>query len=447
MLFLFLSLLSLPVFFHEFTGEGEFKTVGCLEAAGGYFAVLSARESWQSSPRTNLFYLDYQGTSTLSYYLGGFLEPLEVCQFAGKKTIVCRDRTSDSTVLIQVGGANSVPAVFPEEFLGGVFMEPMAGGITLAGNDLPGDGEVRTAFLDDQLTVLSDQLYPECVMDVADVSYIDGETCVLGSSGQSGWQSDIVLFFPSSLEQYHYQPQTGRFTPVCILPLEDGCMVAANAMTDQNGMVGEIFVMRLDGNMTVQWTAWLGGESWVNAASAAATGEGMAVAGWTNDLPFSETDRSDLLLLEYSSQGDLLWTREYGGGTPDYGLSIGTCSDGGFMVSGCFSDYLYQGLLLRTDSTGSLEGQGIQGPDDTGRYLSVMSNPSLEGTITVDLVREPAPGISVLVIDMTGRTVARTMANSCTVSFHGLPAGVYTVVALGGESVYRVSAAVLGGAE
>ena len=184
----------------------------------------------------------------------------------------------------------------------------------------------------------------------------------------------------------------------------------------------------------------------MNAGSSAATGEGIVLTGWSNSLPFSESNRSDLLLLEYSADGELLWTREYGGDTPDYGLEILTCSDGGFAVSGCAVTDLYQGWLLRTDSTGSVQEQGIHWPEEPVPVISVLSCPGRNGSLDVAL-SQGYPGIvEVAVIDMAGRIVlSKAAAGGQELSFEGLPAGVYSITAEAGGITSSTRAAVLGG--
>ena len=434
----------LPVFSREIITEDDLVVVGCIEQESGYFAVMSRGEEWNSRPKTYLLYTDRYGTGTLGYYYGSTLEPLDVFPFAEKSTMLFYDWAESSTKMYQIGGGS---AVFQGQFEGGVHTVSPGEELTVAGNDSPGDGPVRVAVTDSELNVLSNQLYPSCVMDVAGAACINGETCILGSSEQSGWQRDMVLFFPGTMEEYHFQPQTGRFTPAGIQPLEDGCLVVSSAMTEANGMIGEIFVMRLSTGMEVQWTASLGGDSWMNASSTTSTGQGMVMTGWTNSLPFSESNRADLLMAEFSSDGDLLWTREYGGGTPDYGLSVNTCSDGGFIVSGCFCGELYNGLLLRTDSTGSIEAQGISDQSTPARFLWVQSNPSRDGVLGVLVGNVPPEGVQVSVMDMAGRVVRNTHACSGNVTFHGLPSGSYVVLANNGNTTCRTSAVILGGSE
>ncbi len=442
---LFLAILSLPVFTHEFTGDGEITARGCVEDATGYFAICTERDFPGGLPESFAVYLDINGSTTMSHPAGTGLEILKLCSFAGGFTALGQNPSTNSTAVFQVNEPN-LCTEFQDQFMERAVMVPMGNQLMVAGNDFPDVPSVRVAVLDDNLELLSNNDYQGMNMMVADVSSVGGEYCVLGSTEQSGWQSDITLFFPETSAEYHFQPMPGRFEPVGIEPLEDGCVVIANSITDQNGMVGEIFLMKLASDMSAEWTASLGGASWLNATSSDITGEGIAVAGWTNDLSLSETNRSDLLIAEFSAEGQLLWTGEYGGDTADYALEIETCEDGGFLVSGCYVAGYYQGLLLRTDSLGTLAGMGLEPGHENTSFVSVYCNPSTDNSITVHVPEGDSRGAEVLILDMTGRTVRSAEPLNGVAIFNGLSAGIYLVVANTGSEIASARVVVTGGA-
>jgi hypothetical protein len=248
------------------------------------------------------------------------------------------------------------------------------------------------------------------------------------------------------MEVLHFMPRPGRFSPVELLPLDEGCIVVCNAVTGDNGQIGGLFLMKLDDLLSIDWTVILYGESWLSASAADATGEGIIVTGWTNDLPLSEVNRSDILLAEFSLDGDLLWTMTHGGGTVDYALDVTTCTDGGFAVSGCFADDLYNGLVLRTDSLGTLEGMGLEEQGTEQPLVSVLQNPSRCGTIGILLPEGMGTDVSVSLIDLSGRIVERTSAaGGGTASFTGVPPGVYLVQVSNAPAMQTIKVTVAGG--
>ncbi len=446
MFHLLLAVTALPVFLSEISGEGEIMTIGTIQNSGGYFTVSNVRDYPGALPEIYLRYIDNQGAGTLGYYLSGENEALQLCEFAGRKTILVHRPLQNALIVLRTGGAETGFPVFQDQFLGGASMFAGTEQLVLAGNDSPGDPAVRVAVMNQELEVLSNQLFPDIQMEVATVSSMGDEICVLGSTWLSGWERDVTLFFPGTMEVRHCMPQPGRFDPVDLVPLEEGCIVVCNSTTGDNGQVGGVFLIKLDGDFSIQWTAALYGESWISASAADATGEGMVVTGWTNDLPMSEVNRSDMLLAEFSLEGDLLWTMIHGGNTVDYGLDVTTCTDGGFAVSGCFAEELYNGLVLRTDSLGTLDGMGMEEHGSVHPLVSVLQNPSSCNTINVVLAGNPGTEVSVSLVDLAGRVVRRTSAaRESGVSFYGVPPGIYLLQASTPLEIHTVKVTVTGG--
>ena len=440
-------LIALPVFVSELPGEGEIRTVGTIQSSNGYFTVSNIRDFPGAVPDIYLRYLDDWGEATLGFYLGSQGEALQLCGFAGEKTILVRKPLQNAVTVLQAGGAETDYPVFQDQFLGGAAMHPGLEHLLLAGNDSPDNAAVRLAMMNTDMEVLSNQLFPDVQMEVASVSSVGGETCVLGSTGLSGWERDVALFFPGTMEVRHFMPQPGRFDPVDMVPLEEGCFVVCNAITEDNGQVGGLLIMRLDGAFSIDWTATLYGGSWLSASAADATSEGIIVTGWTNDLPMSEVNRSDLLLAEFSTEGELLWTITHGGNTVDYGLDVTTCTDGGFAVSGCFADDLYNGLVLRTDSLGTLEGMGLEEQGIVQPLVSVVQNPSRCGTVSILISENMGTDVSVSLFDMSGRVAGTTSAVSGGAAvFTDVPSGVYLVQVSTALERHTMKVTVAGGA-
>ncbi|MBD3234181.1 MAG: T9SS type A sorting domain-containing protein [candidate division Zixibacteria bacterium] len=76
------------------------------------------------------------------------------------------------------------------------------------------------------------------------------------------------------------------------------------------------------------------------------------IAGHTTSLG---AGGEDVLLMKLSKTGDILWTKAYGGAENDYALSIERTSDGGYVMVGTtetFGGGLYDVYVVRTDSEG-----------------------------------------------------------------------------------------------
>lgn len=177
---------------------------------------------------------------------------------------------------------------------------------------------------------------------------------------------------------------------------------------------------------------------------------GFALCGWTNSLPFSESDRSDLMLCRFDENGELLWNVNHGTPSTDYGLCLTGVSDGGFAVSGCVTENLYQGWVLKTDSLGSIEPQGIEYTENTGFCIHQLTNPITDGNLSFNVNTSVSRQLEISIYDMAGRRV--TMLNTPVAEGEStinkpisLPSGIYTVRVSDGISESVFHSVVLGG--
>lgn len=450
MYYLLQLLIAIPFFSTFVESEGSERFIDCFPFQNGYCAVATSLDDWGGAPQTVLRYLDPNGMPSGSYTFGGGGEPVSACALSDGVAVLSIDLPGNTTRLFFKSPSEEWTAEFPGQFTEGACIEKLGTTIYVAGNDLPGDSPVRLAAVNELGSVTMNQEYPSHTFDVADVTLKDGEVCILGGSEQPGWQRDIVILFPLSGQEYHYQPLPGRFSSVSAISMSGGYCILANAMTDENGLIGEVFVLKTTEEMTVAWTASLTGSSWISGADMIPVTGGFTAAGWSNSIPPSEVNRSDLLLFRYSDTGELVWSRLIGEGTPDYGIGIEPASENDLLVSGCTVDGLYNGWAMRTDSTGSLEPQGVQEEASCELTVSLLSSPAYGGRLSVGIVSGISGIMSVRVMDMSGRIVAVKTVNHCIsdtsfLDFSGLPSGVYTVIVASDAAAASVRAVVLGG--
>ncbi|HET7630450.1 MAG TPA: hypothetical protein VFK03_03685, partial [Candidatus Saccharimonadales bacterium] len=97
---------------------------------------------------------------------------------------------------------------------------------------------------------------------------------------------------------------------------------------------------------------------------------GYVITGYTSSYG---TGSYDMFLVKYSSSGSLLWSKTWGGINPDYGYSLASTSDGGFVVTGytLTASASYDTFLAKYDSAGNLAwSKAWGGPsDDFGRSV------------------------------------------------------------------------------
>lgn len=115
-----------------------------------------------------------------------------------------------------------------------------------------------------------------------------------------------------------------------------------------------ILVLRTDAEGELIWSRHYGGLQWDLGKKVIALADGgFAVVGQTNS---RGAGQSDAILLRLDAQGDTLWTRTYGGLMPDGATSIATTDDD-FIISG-FTESFGNGdrdaWLVRIDDAGEV---------------------------------------------------------------------------------------------
>lgn len=134
----------------------------------------------------------------------------------------------------------------------------------------------------------------------------------------------------------------------------------------------DVFLLRYDSAGTLLWARAAGGAGTDSAFTMAVTSDdGFAVAGRTTS---SGAGLNDLYLLRYDSSGTLSWVRTWGGAAADHVESLRQTSDGGFIVTGQTASYGAGGgdaLVLRYAANGDLSYSRVWGGSgaDTGNSL------------------------------------------------------------------------------
>lgn len=142
-----------------------------------------------------------------------------------------------------------------------------------------------------------------------------------------------------------------------------------------------LFLLRFDSEGNPLWARrWGGGEHDRGMSVFAGGGGALYVTGVTHS---HDTDGGDVLIQRWNTEGDLEWTRTWGGAGLDEGVSIGT-SDGDLYVLGntTIDDDAGDVLLLRYEQDGtlvwarSLGGEGF----DEGSDLRAFFNFAVQST-------------------------------------------------------------------
>lgn len=129
--------------------------------------------------------------------------------------------------------------------------------------------------------------------------------------------------------------------------------------------------------------------------------ESLVFAGWTMSDDFDIEQNygwGDVWIVRMTSSGNILWSKIYGGSSPDIAVSIDTTNDDGFIVAG----YTYStdgdvsqpmgngdGWLLKLDAVGNLEWEKTYGtPELLEKLYDVIALPNgkyiVSGSVTVN---------------------------------------------------------------
>jgi hypothetical protein len=194
---------------------------------------------------------------------------------------------------------------------------------------------------------------------------------------------------------------------------EDGGYIVAG-FTASFGTGGyDIYLIKTDSSGDTLWTRTYGGEDdeWVGQSfSVQQTSDGgYILTGETES--FGDTG-GDVYLIKTDSEGDTLWTRIYGGDGADTGQSVQQTTDGGYIIAGIWSRFMWQvggdAYLIRTNSSGDTlwtrrygdsvfvgfdEGISIQQTTDGGYVIAGQTNSFGAGSYDVYLIKTDPDGM------------------------------------------------------
>ena len=152
----------------------------------------------------------------------------------------------------------------------------------------------------------------------------------------------------------------------------------------------------------IGWTKTYGGGDWDWGYSIQQTLDGgYIVAGETQSFGVGWTD---VYLIKTDANGDVIWTKTYGGSGGDCGNSVQQTSDGGYIIVGGITYFDCDVYLIKTDANGDVEwtktyggsgedcGNSVQQTSDGG-YIIVGKTTSFgAGASDVYLIKTDANG-------------------------------------------------------
>ncbi len=166
----------------------------------------------------------------------------------------------------------------------------------------------------------------------------------LGNAQQDGENFDLWTIFTDTSFQFLSEKKYGGLSKdigAKIKSTPGGFFVLGTTFSSELPSYkgdGDFFVTKTDKNGNISWQKCLGGSRLDQAASLVSTGDGGAVIvgeTFSADSPISYTyGQGDWLAQKIDSEGNLEWTKTYGGSKTDYPKDITATPDGGFIIIG-----------------------------------------------------------------------------------------------------------------
>lgn len=206
----------------------------------------------------------------------------------------------------------------------------------------------------------------------------DGGFILAGSSkGNNAGGKDASLYRMNSLGQLQWSKQYGGSGDETVLFVErtnNGGYVACGE-TFSASANGDAFLFRTDSLGNLLWWKNYGGADYdINYSVAPLSDGGFILAGLTQSGPADY----DAFLIRTDSNGDTLWTKNYGGPGVDHAVQVIQTSDGGFIFCGKMLSYGAGSCdcwLVKTDANGNLQWTKTYGGAGWDESMDIVERP------------------------------------------------------------------------
>jgi len=164
-----------------------------------------------------------------------------------------------------------------------------------------------------------------------------------------------------------------RDSGIAIAPASDSGYVLAVASNSIHPGNYDIYIVKIDDMGDTLWTKTYGGPDTDYGHSLQSTTDGGYIA-LAHTLSFG-MGSLDFYLLRLDQNGDSLWTKTYGGTESDWGSSVQQTSDGGFILTGdtySFGDPKGDIYMIKTNADGDTMWTRTYGGTDYDRAYHVI---------------------------------------------------------------------------
>ena len=217
---------------------------------------------------------------------------------------------------------------------------------------------------------------PENDLGYSVIPTLDSGFLMLGTSQSFGAGSaDVLLIKVDNAGEIEWSKTFGGFAwddGFEMDQTDDGGYIIAGRTTSYGAGSGDVYLIRLDANGEYIWNKTFGGFNNEDAQQVIQTTEGeFVIVGHTTSYG---AGNADVYLIKTDGTGDLIWAKTYGGANFDYGNSIEQTSDGGFILTGNTNSFGLVNadvLLMKLDNDGNVSWTKTYGGTETdyGHYV------------------------------------------------------------------------------
>lgn len=184
----------------------------------------------------------------------------------------------------------------------------------------------------------------------------------------------LLLFLTTAHAQQFFQERVGGAgseSARAMVKTSDGGFVLAGSTYSYGQDSGDVYVVKMHNNGTIQWTKTIGGPSYDAASDIIQTNDdGYIITGRTGYWEFG------IYVVKLNGSGNLQWSNKINSGLFDQGYSIIQTVDGGYAIAarGSGGGLSYPGLLIKLNSSGSIEWNTAHYGFTDGAYSLVQAS-------------------------------------------------------------------------